>query len=113
MKLFSLLFVPCIFHQYCLAQKVDSIKPISMKLNVKAVPNPISNKLNLRVKNFTSGVVQVKVIDANGLTVYNDKRLVVLQEDDIVVFLQLQNGTYWCILSQGEKTAKCSFMVLK
>ncbi len=113
MKFLIMLFVTTFISNYCIAQKLDSISPLPTKVSAKAIPNPITNKLNIEVKNFAVGSVQIQIINASGATVYNDKRLVVLPKDNISIFLQLKTGNYYCTVLQNGKQAKFAFLVAK
>ncbi len=84
-----------------------------MKVTAKAVPNPIVNKLTIEAKNFSTGAVKVVIVNENGNTIYNDKRLIVTQTDHINIFLQAKPGNYFCSLSQNEQVAKFRFIVAK
>jgi hypothetical protein len=108
-----MLLISCVFSQYCLAQKLDSIQPVAVKVSAKAVPNPIQNKLNIEVKNFEAGLVKVVIVNSKGNVIYNDKRLVVNHIDNIALFLNFTSGNYFCTITQQEKVAKFGFLVAK
>jgi ABC-type uncharacterized transport system permease subunit len=113
MKLLIMLFITNLFTQYCIAQRVDSIKPMPTKVSARAIPNPITNKLNIQVNNFAVGSVLIQIVSQTGSVVYNEKRLVVLPKDMITIFLQIKTGNYYCTVTQEDKKAKFGFIVTK
>ncbi len=113
MKLLIMLFISNLFTQYCIAQRVESVKPMATKVSAKAIPNPITNKLNIQVSNFAVGTVAIQIVSQSGAIVYNEKRLVVLPKDMIAIFLQIKTGNYYCTVTQDDKKAKFGFLVTK
>jgi hypothetical protein len=113
MKVIKTLLTMLIFHQFCIAQRADSVMPIRQKVLVSAFPNPAKNQTTFKLNNFAPGAVQVQIIDITGTMVYNEKRLVVLKEDEITIFFQLKKGNYWCSIKQKDKMAKVSLLVIE
>jgi hypothetical protein len=96
------------------AQVKDSIKITTQKVQAKMIPNPVRQKAILQLKNFEPGIVLIEIVDNYGTKVYQEKRLIAIKEvDEITLFLQIKNGTYWCFAKQEQKIAKVMFTIIQ
>ncbi|MEO6730000.1 MAG: T9SS type A sorting domain-containing protein [Ferruginibacter sp.] len=128
MRTFIPVFLCCFFSCQCFSQSsanTDSGKttpaiPPKAKGNiVEAVqpelnlyPNPAKNKVTLQVKNFSPGMVVVKVLDTKGKLVREDNRLLTNGTEDIVMFLMLKEGIYFILVSANGNVARKKLVVI-
>ena len=115
----------CMLCLCCIAQtsdNKDSIEdpPVSIKkakdnpaitpvLNI--FPNPATNKITMQVKNFSPGMVSVKILDAKGKIMREDNRLLTNGSEDVVMFLSLKAGIYFILVSDPGKSARRKLLV--
>ncbi len=86
----------------------DSIKKVSLEM----FPNPVRNKLIVRLKGFESGIADVKVIDFKGNIVRKENRLLVSADEELVMFIFLKAGAYFLLVNQNQKSIKKKFVVI-
>jgi len=92
-------------------KKVTDSSFIKEKASVKLFPNPAKNKIELEVKGFSPGLIQLQIIDINGKRVRDDQRLLVSGNDNIVVMFSLQSGIYFIVLKQNLQSVKKKLVV--
>ena len=85
--------------------------PEKEKASVKIFPNPAKNKVELEIKGFEPGFVQLRFIDAHGNCVRNDKRMLYSGNEQVVVMFSLPPGLYFLQIKQKEKLEKRKFLV--
>ena len=126
-KIISILF-GCIIATHCFSQSPtndDSTKPgpapvskakdnkeniIQPELTI--YPNPAKNKITIQVKNFSPGLASVKVLDIKGKLVKEENRLVTNGTEDIIMFLMLNPGIYFLLVTEPGKEARKKLVVL-
>jgi hypothetical protein len=79
--------------------------------SVKLFPNPAKNKVELEVKGFEPGMVQLQLISAAGKIVRNDSRLLFSGNENLVVMFSLTPGIYFILLKQNNKLVKKKMLV--
>lgn len=75
-------------------------------------PNPAKNKVTLQVRGFEPGTARVKIIDSKGKMIREDSRLLTNGNEDIVMFLMLQPGVYFIIVSEKGKVVRKKIVML-
>jgi Secretion system C-terminal sorting domain len=101
---------------------VDSLKTTAQKMpgdtlltkekvTVKLFPNPAKNKVELDVKGFESGLIQLQIIDIGGNKLRDDQRLLITGNEHIVIMFSLRPGIYFILLKQKDKIVKKKMMV--
>jgi hypothetical protein len=81
------------------------------KATVKLFPNPAKNKIELEVRGFERGLIQVQIIDISGKRVRDDQRLLVSGNENMVVMFSLQPGIYFIVLKQNLQSVKKKLVV--
>jgi Secretion system C-terminal sorting domain len=90
--------------------KNDSL-PGKEKPLIRLSPNPSVNKIEIELKGFDPGDVQIHITDINGNTVKKDKRLVFGGDEIIVLMFSISRGIYLLQVSQNKKQARAKFIV--
>lgn len=78
---------------------------------VRVFPNPAKNKVEIEVKGFEPGNVQVQLIDKNGKLVRNDKRIVFSGNEIIVLMFSEKPGLYFLLVKQGGKNVRTKLVI--
>ena len=65
----------------------------------------------MQVKNFSPGMVSVKILDAKGKIMREDNRLLTNGSEDVVMFLSLKAGIYIILVSDQGKSARRKLLV--
>ena len=81
------------------------------KVSVKLFPNPAKNKVELEVKGFEAGLIQLQIIGISGKVERNDQRLLVSGNENIVVMFSLKPGIYFIAVKQKDKVVKKKMIV--
>ena len=81
------------------------------KVSVKLFPNPAKNKVELEVKGFEAGLIQLQIIGISGKVERNDQRLLVSGKENIVVMFSLKPGIYFIAVKQKDKVGKKKMIV--
>ena len=92
-------------------KKITSDSVIKEKIAVKLYPNPAKNKVELEVKGFEPGLVQVQIYNVSGKAVRNDSRLLFSGNENMVVMFSLAPGIYFVVLKQKDKLVKKKMVV--
>lgn len=88
----------------------DSLQSVKRPL-VQLFPNPANHKVEIELKGFEPGFVQVQFFDTRGSRLRDDKRLLVNGNEIIMVMFALQPGIYFLLLKQNEKTVRKKLFV--
>jgi hypothetical protein len=79
--------------------------------SVKLYPNPAKNKVELELKNFEAGIVQLQIVSAAGKIMRNDTRLLFSGNESMVVMFALSPGIYFIVLKQKITSIKKKIVV--
>ena len=85
--------------------------PAKEKPYVKIFPNPAKNKVELEIKGFEPGFIQLRFIDARGNCVRDDKRILYSGNEQVVVMFSLLPGLYFLQIKQAAKTERRKLLV--
>ncbi len=91
-------------------QKNDSSQGKELTF-IRLFPNPARNKVEIEIKGFEPGFVQVKLIDNTGNTVRDDRRLLFKGNEIIVAMFSLQPGIYFLMVEQNKKRARSKLII--
>ena len=89
----------------------DSLQALN-KAQLTIYPNPAKNKVTLEVKGFEAGTASVRIMDSKGKLLRDDSRLLTNGSEDIIMFLMLQPGIYFIIVSEKGKVARKKLVIL-
>jgi hypothetical protein len=92
-------------------KKSTAFTAVKEKVSVKLYPNPSKNKVELEVKGFDAGLVQVQIINLNGKIERNDQRLLLSGNENLVMMFSLPAGIYFVLLKQKEKAVKTKMII--
>ena len=81
------------------------------KYFVKLYPNPSHNKVQIEVKGFEPGYLQLKFYDTHGNKLREEKRLLSNGDETITVMFLLQPGLYLLFLKQNKRSVKKTLVV--
>ena len=90
--------------------KKDSL-PEKEKPSARLFPNPAVNKVEIEIKGFDPGFVQVQIMDNNRQLAREDKRLLLSGNEIIMVMFSLQPGLYFVTVKQKEKICKRKLII--
>ena len=90
--------------------KIDSFAA-KEKPFVRLFPNPAKNKVEIEIKGFDPGYVQIQLLDNNGKLMREDKRLVFGGNEIIVLMFSEKPGLYFLLLKQHEKKLKSRLFI--
>lgn len=96
--------------QNVLLIKVDS-SLVKEKASFQLYPNPAKNKVEIEIKHFNPGYVQLQLIDKNGNLLRNDKRLVFSGNETIIFMFSEKPGLYFLLLKQGNKNLRSKLVI--
>lgn len=93
--------------------KIDKVDSLTKTVNpsVKLFPNPAKNKVEIEIKDFRPGFVQVRLIDNNGKLVKDYKRMVFTGNEIIVLMFSEKPGLYFVVLKQDEHILKTKLLI--
>lgn len=80
-------------------------------VSVKLYPNPAKNKVELELKGFEQGTVQLQIVSAAGKIMRNDNRLLFSGNESMVVMFALSPGIYFIVLKQKTISIKKKILV--
>lgn len=92
-------------------KKVADSLFVKEKASVKLFPNPAKNKIELEVKGFEAGLIQLQIIGISGKVERNDQRLLVSGNENTVVMFSLKPGIYFILVKQNNKAVKKKLIV--
>lgn len=84
---------------------------VKEKPSMRLYPNPAKNKVDMEIKGFEPGYVQVQLTDNNGKTLRDYKRLVFNGDETIVLMFSEKPGLYFLLVKQGEKSVKARLVI--
>lgn len=90
--------------------KKDSVA-VTVNPAVRLFPNPAKNKVEIEIKGFEPGDVQVQLIDKSGKLVRNDKRIVFSGNETIVLMFSEKPGLYFLLVKQGSKNVRSKLII--
>lgn len=90
--------------------KIDS-PVVKEKPFVRLFPNPAKNKVEIEIKGFDPGYIQIQLLDNNGKLLRDDKRLVFGGNEIIVLMFSEKPGLYFLLLKQHEKKLKSKLII--
>lgn len=85
---------------------VDKDKPV-----VQIFPNPAKNKVELVIKGFDPGYLQVSLLNNNGKMIKEEKRLIVGGAETIVFMFSEKAGLYYILLKQGTRSIRTKLLI--
>ena len=85
--------------------------PDKEKYFAKLYPNPTRNKVEIEVKGFEQGFLQLRFYDARGNILREEKRLLLSGNEMVIVMFSLQPGLYMLLLKQNKRMLKKSLVV--
>jgi len=74
-------------------------------------PNPCRNKVQIEVRGFEPGYLQLKFYDTRGNKLREEKRLLSNGDETITVMFLLQPGVYVLLLKQNKRSLKKTLVV--
>lgn len=92
------------------ANKIDSLA-VKEKPFVRLFPNPAKNKVEIQVKGFDPGYVQVQLLNNDGKLLREEKRLVFGGNETIVLMFSQTPGLYFLLLKQHDKKLKNKLVI--
>ncbi|HMU09526.1 MAG TPA: T9SS type A sorting domain-containing protein [Ferruginibacter sp.] len=92
------------------SKKNNSIPGI-IKPSVRLYPNPATNRVEIEVKGFEPGFVQVQITDNGNQPVREEKRLVLGGTETIVLMFSLKPGIYFLAVKQDKKQARSKLII--
>lgn len=90
--------------------KIDS-SVAKEKAFVRLYPNPARNKVEIEIKGFKPGQIQLQLTDKNGNLVRNDKRTVFSGNETIILMFSEKPGLYFLYLKQGDKNLRTKLII--
>ena len=106
----KMIFRDSVQHAQTLASKNDSIAT-KEKYFARLFPNPARNKVQIEVKGFEPGWMQLKFYDSRGNKMREEKRLLSGGNELITVMFLLQPGMYILLLKQNKRSIKKTLVV--
>lgn len=91
-------------------EKKDS-SVIKERPAIRVFPNPAKNKVEIEIKGFEPGNVQVQLLDKSGKPVRNDKRIVFSGNETIVLMFSEKPGLYFLLVKQGNKNVRSKLII--
>ncbi len=88
----------------------DSL-PKKEKPSVRLFPNPARNKVEIEIKGFEPGIIQVQIINNTGKLLREDRRIVFVGNEIIVLMFSIEPGIYLLTLKQDKKQARAKLIV--
>ncbi|MBL0182211.1 MAG: T9SS type A sorting domain-containing protein [Chitinophagaceae bacterium] len=78
---------------------------------VRLYPNPAANRIEIQIKGFEPGFVQVLITDHTGKPAREEKRLVLSADETIAIMFSLKAGIYFLAVKQGKKLARSKLVI--
>ncbi len=88
---------------------VDGIENSQISLEAEVFPNPVVDRLNLRVENAADATLRYMLTDNNGRTLASDGIADVQTAIDMTLYVQ---GVYFLRIDDGERVVK-TFKIIK
>ncbi len=90
--------------------KKDSV-PARPKPTAGLYPNPAKNKVEIDIRGFDGGYVQVQLLNINGKVVREEKRLLFSGNEIIVFMFSESPGLYYLLVKQGMQMLKKKLVI--
>lgn len=90
--------------------KIDSVV-VKETPSIRLFPNPAKNKIEIEIKGFEPGYMQVLLLDNMGNIVRNDRRLVFKGNETIILMFSERPGLYFLLLKQNEINLKSRLII--
>jgi len=90
--------------------KIDSVV-VKETPSIRLFPNPAKNKIEIEIKGFEPGYMQVLLLDNMGNIVRNDRRLVFKGNETIILMFSEKPGMYFLLLKQNEINLKSRLII--
>ena len=74
-------------------------------------PNPARNKVEIEIKGFEPGFVQIQIINITANILRDDKRIVFVGNEIIILMFSIKPGIYFLTLKQNKKQARAKLVV--
>lgn len=84
---------------------------IITKPTVRLYPNPAANKIEIEIKGFEPGFVQVLITDHAGKPAREERRLVLSSHEAIAIMFSLKSGIYFLVVKQGKRLARSKLVI--
>lgn len=84
---------------------------VKEKPTIRLYPNPAKNKVEIEIKGFDRGYVEVQLTDKNGNLVRNDKRFVFSGNEIIILMFSEKPGLYFLLLKQGKNNVRSKLII--
>lgn len=114
MKQIAFLFFTFLGIYNCFGQKpaeiIDSVAA-KEKPFIRLFPNPAKNKVEIEIKGFEAGYVQVRLIDNKGNMVRDDRRLLFSGNETIMLMFSESPGIYFLFVQQGENKLRTKLLI--
>lgn len=81
------------------------------KHGMRLFPNPAKNKVEIEIKGFETGYVQLQLLDNEGQLLKEEQRLVLGGNDIIVIMFSQKPGLYYIILRQYHVKLKTRLVI--
>lgn len=78
---------------------------------VRLYPNPAADRIEIEIKGFDPGFVQVIITDHSGKTAREDRRLVLSGDETIAIMFSLKPGVYFLAVKQAKKIARSKMVI--
>ena len=88
----------------------DSL-PGKEKPIIRLFPNPSVNKVEIEIKGFDPGFVQVQIISNTGIVLRDDQRLVFSGNEIIILMFSIEPGLYFLTVKQNKKQARAKLVI--
>jgi hypothetical protein len=89
----------------------QGIAAAATRSSMRIYPNPAKNKIEIEIRGFEPGYVQVMLTDVQGKTVRDEKRLVINGNEMIVFMFSEKPGLYVVMLKQGAIKLKSKLLI--
>ena len=78
---------------------------------VRLFPNPAKNKVELEIKGYEPGFIQLQFFDTHGKKLRNDKRILYSGNELMVVMFSLPPGIYFVLVKQKDRIERRKLLV--
>ncbi|MEP7256087.1 MAG: T9SS type A sorting domain-containing protein [Ferruginibacter sp.] len=78
---------------------------------IKLFPNPARNKVEVEIKGFEPGLIKIQIINSTGTVLRDDKRLVFVGNETIILMFSIEPGIYFLAVKQNKKLARAKLIV--
>ena len=107
----KMIFRDTLEHRLALSSGKNDSSTEKEKYFARIYPNPTRNKIQIDVKGFEAGWLQLKFYDTRGNKIRDEKRLLSDGNEVITVMFLLQPGVYLLLLKQNKRSLKKSLVV--